>query len=263
MTDLTDVGVNMHSKQYAGIHDAIIKNAKDAGIKSIITITNSLKESDANIRYCKKYNDSPKLYCTLGVHPHAARELNDKNFKNIRKMIEANREHVVAVGECGLDYNRMFSPASVQRRWFEEQIKLAIELDLPLYFHERDAFDDFYEIVKKYDLKGKAIVHCFTGSKKALNAYLDLGFYIGITGWVCDDGRGKALQSIIPKIPLDRILLETDSPWLTPKSIKPKPKYNEPQNLPLVIQKVAGLMNVTPEELINNAANNRKNLFGF
>ena len=212
---------------------------------------------------CKKFNDVPKLYCTIGVHPHNSKELTNDKFELIRKTIEANRQYVVAVGECGLDYNRMFSPANIQKKWFEEQIKLAIELNMPLYFHERDSFDDFYDIVSKYDLNGKAVVHCFTGSKNALMAYLKLGYYIGITGWVCDDNRGKSLQSIIPKIPLDRILLETDAPWLTPKHLKPYPKYNEPKYVTEVIKKVAALMRISPDELINYASENRKRLFGF
>ena len=106
-------------------------------------------------------------------------------------------------------------------------------------------------------------MHCFTGSKDALLAYLDLGLYIGITGWVCDENRGKNLQSIIPLIPLDRILLETDSPWLTPKNLKPRPKYNEPKYMSHVIKKVAGIMKIKPEELVNHTNNNRKKLFRF
>jgi len=261
--DVTDIGVNMNSKQYAGIHDTVMKNAKDAGVKSIITISNSLKECGQNVELCKKYSDVPKLYCTAGSHPHCSKELTDEKLRMIRKIAESNKQYVVAIGECGLDYNRMFSPAHIQRKWFEEQIKLAITLNLPLYFHERDAFNDFYDIVKKYDLNGKAIIHCFTGSKEALLAYLKLGFYIGITGWVCDENRGKALQAMIPKIPLDRILLETDAPWLTPKNLKPYPKFNEPKHVHEVIKKVAGIMRITPDDLINHAAENRKRLFGF
>lgn len=261
--DITDIGVNFDGKKFHNQHDIIMENAKKAGVKSIISISNSSKEGYANIKYCQKYNQVPKLYCTVGIHPHNAKELNSNSISKLKELIIKNKEYVVAVGECGLDYNRMFSPQDIQKKCFEEQIKLALELNLPLYFHERDSFDDFYEIAKKYDLKEKGVIHCFTGTKKELLAYLDLGFYIGITGWVCDDIRGKVLQSIIPKIPLDRILLETDSPFLTPKNIYPKPNFNEPKNVIEVIKKVASIMKISEDDLIKNAAENRKRLFGF
>jgi len=263
LSNLTDVGVNMHSKQFNNKHEQVMESARSAGVTHIIGISNSLKECNFNIKLCKQFSDVPKMVCTVGVHPHSAKQLNSRNFNVLKQTIERNRDVVVAVGECGLDYNRMFSPKEAQRKWFEEQIKLAIELDLPLYFHERDAHKDFVEITSKYAGKIRGIVHCFTGSKEQLQAYLDLGFYVGITGWVCDERRGKALQNAVPSIPKDRILLETDSPWLTPRNIRPLPKYNEPKHLVTVAKTVAGLMGMDPQELIDCANQNRQRLFGF
>ena len=263
LQNLTDIGVNLCSKQYHNKHDEIINNSQNANVNYIITISNSLKEFKFNIGFCKKYRNSPRVFCTIGVHPHNVKMLNGKNIGVLKNTIMNNRDYVIAVGECGLDYNRMFSPKDSQIKWFIAQIELALELNLPLYFHERDATEDFYEIVKKYDLKGKAVVHCFTGTKEALQKYLDLGFYIGITGWVCDERRGEDLQKIVPLIPLDKILLETDAPWLTPKNIKPRPRYNEPKYLPEVVKKVAGLMKIDPQKLVDQTNINRDKLFGF
>lgn len=263
MENLTDIGVNLCSKQYNKNHDTILEDSKNNNVTRIITITNSLKEIRPNLDFCKKYNSIPRVFCTIGVHPHSAKSLNDGNFNRLRSAINKNREHVIAVGECGLDYNRMFSPKDVQIKWFRAQIELALEVDLPLYLHSRDATEDFLNIVKDYDLAGKAIVHCFTGSRDTLLKYLDLGFYIGITGWVCDDYRGKELQKAVPLIPLDRLLLETDSPWLTPKNIRPRPRFNEPKYITYVVDKVAQLIGIQPQELVDRTNENRQKLFGF
>lgn len=275
MENLTDIGVNMCCKHYNKKHDIVIQNAKDSNVKNIITISNSLKECKENIKLCKQFtitiennenenkDDNFNLKCTVGVHPHNAKQLHHTNFGVIKEIIQQNKTHVVAIGECGLDYNRMFSPQKVQLKWFEEQIKLSLELDLPLYFHERDAHSDFIKTVTKYKGRIRGVVHCFTGSKDALLDYLKLGFYIGITGWVCDEKRGKRLQSLIHLIPKNRILLETDSPFLTPHSLNPRPKYNEPKNIPIILKRVAGLMRISPKKLVEHVTNNRKTLFGF
>lgn len=258
----TDIGVNLGAKQFKD-PEQILKNAQDSSVSRIITISNSLKECNLNLEFCKLYNTQYGLYSTIGIHPHNAKQVTASRLEIVKKLINENRGYVVAVGECGLDFNRNFSPPDIQKRWFEEQIQLAIEVDLPLYFHERDAFEDFYNIVQKYDLKGKGVVHCFTGSKEALSKYLSLGFYIGITGWVCDEKRGKELQKIVPLIPLDRLMLETDAPFLTPHNIKPRPKYNEPKYIGSVVKMVAGLYGISQEKLIKITTENAKRFFGL
>ena len=153
----------------------------------------------------------------------------------------ANNKQVIAIGECGLDYNRDFSPRDIQRNIFSRQLKLAEQLDLPVYLHERDASEDMLSILQSHKVRG--VLHCFTGDEDALKHYLALGLYIGITGWVCDERRGEALQQLIPSIPLERLLIETDAPFLIPRTITPKPKSrrNEPCYLPYVCQTIADL----------------------
>lgn len=258
-----DIGVNMCSKQFRNQKE-ILDRAEKSGVNKIITISNSFKECKSNLSLIRRFRDH-KIYCTIGVHPHNAKELDDTKLKSIRELIVKNRKSVVAIGECGLDFNRNFSPPDVQKKWFEEQIKLSIDLDIPLYFHERDAFDDFVEIVSKYELAGKGVIHCFTGTKKALETYLKLGFYIGITGWVCDERRGKELQKIIPLIPDDKLLIETDAPWLNPvpRNIKGRPRWSEPSHLYYVVKKVAELRGTTVEELVVLTTDNAKTVFSL
>ena len=174
MESLTDIGVNLNSKRYNSNREDILKSAFKDKVKNIISISNSAKDFNYNITYCKKYinnKDSCNIYCTIGVHPHNTKELNDNKFKGIKTIINKNKNIVVAIGECGLDYNRMFSPQDVQKKWFEEQVKLSIELKMPLYLHERDAHDDFLEILSKYKGQIKGVVHCFTGSLQEAEIY--------------------------------------------------------------------------------------------
>jgi TatD DNase family protein len=150
-------------------------------------------------------------------------------------------EQVVAIGECGLDFNRDFSPRPKQEKWFEVQVALAEELQKPLFLHERDADQRFYDILAAVRKSVPAVVHCFTGSRESLKMYLDLGLHIGITGWICDERRGKPLCELVREIPLDRLMIETDAPFLVPRSMPTKPKdgRNEPCFLPFVLQAVA------------------------
>ncbi|MCL4158391.1 UNVERIFIED_CONTAM: hypothetical protein GTU68_013730 [Idotea baltica] len=177
------------------------------------------------------------LYSTCGVHPHDAKHFST-DTPNRLKEIAVNPE-VVAIGETGLDFNRNFSEPKDQEKAFEAQLELATELQLPVFMHERDAHQRQYEILRQYrDHLTNGVIHCFTGDKTALFNYLDLDLHIGITGWVCDERRGQELQKLLPSVPLTRLMLETDAPYLLPRTIKPKPKSsrNEPAYLPWVLQ---------------------------
>jgi len=168
----------------------------------------------------------------------------------------------VAVGETGLDFNRNYSTREEQIYAFEQQIDIAKEHNLPLYLHERDAHQDMLTILKRhYHGEVKGVVHCFTGSKDALHAYLDLGLYIGITGWVCDERRGQDLQEAIPYIPNDKLLLETDAPYLLPRNIRPRPKRNHPKYLPWVAAEVARLKGIHVDDLVQQTQKNTSRLF--
>ena len=246
--NLIDIGVNLMHKSFNKDREEIIKNAKNLGVSPLILTGTTEKTSLEAKNYVSKFNGD--LYSTAGVHPHNAKDCNEKTIANLAKI--AKSSYVVAIGECGLDYNRNFSPQNKQKKWFERQIQLAIELDMPLFLHDREAYDDFSSILEKYDGKIKnAVVHCFTGTKKELKKYLDLGCYIGITGWVCDERRGKSLAKMINIIPEDKLMVETDAPFLIPRDMKKRPKNNrnDPRFLPHIFEAIAFNMDKDPIEL--------------
>jgi TatD DNase family protein len=196
---------------------------------------------------------------TAGVHPHHARDCNDETISQLRLL--SGNPRCVAIGECGLDFNRNYSPHPDQEKWFIAQLELALNLGKPLFLHSRDAHPRFAEILKSHAVR-KAVAHCFTGEREELRAYLDLDLYIGITGWICDERRGRHLVELVRDIPRERLLLETDSPYLTPRDLKPHPKArrNEPAFLPHIARAVARALGRPPEEV---AAETMRNAIGF
>jgi TatD DNase family protein len=236
--ELIDIGVNLGHASFNADRQKVIDRAILSGVSQMVVTGTSIKSSIEAQALATQYPN--RLYSTAGVHPHNAKNCNDQTIKTLRELAEF--PDVVAIGECGLDFNRDFSPRPLQERWFEAQIELACELKMPLFLHERDAHKRFVEILKSYkDRLDVAVVHCFTGSAEELDAYLELGLYIGITGWICDERRGSHLRGLVRRIPLDRLMLETDAPFLTPRNMQPKPKdgRNEPAFLPHVLQAVA------------------------
>ncbi len=236
--ELIDIGVNLDHRSFDHDRAEVIKRAISAGVGIMVLTGTNLKSSQTVLQLAKRY---PKVfYSTAGVHPHNARQC-DANTIQVLKELAQNSE-VVAIGECGLDYNRDFSPRPVQDRWFEAQVELACELQMPLFLHERDAHFRLVEILGKYKSSlPPSVVHCFTGTGEELEAYLEMGLYIGITGWICDERRGLHLRELVKRIPLDKLMLETDAPFLTPRDLIPRPKdgRNEPSFLPHVLQTVA------------------------
>jgi TatD DNase family protein len=246
--NLIDIGVNLMHRSFNKDRNEVIKNAKDVGVSPLILTGTTERSSLEAKNFVSKFNGD--LYSTAGVHPHNAKDCNENTINNLREI--AKNPYVVAIGECGLDYNRDFSPRNKQKKWFERQIQLAIELNMPLFLHDRESYDDFKAILEKYEGKIKnAVVHCFTGNKKELESYIDLGCYIGITGWVCDERRGKTLAKLVKIIPEDKLMVETDAPFLTPRNMKNKPKNNrnEPNYLPHIFEDISLNMNKDPTEL--------------
>lgn len=258
--DLIDIGVNLMHRSFNKDREEIIQNAKKVGVSPLILTGTTEKSSLEAKKYVSRFNGD--LYSTAGVHPHNAKDCNENTIDNLRKI--AKSPCVVAIGECGLDYNRDFSPRNKQKKWFERQIELANELGMPLFLHDREAYDDFRAILEKYEGRVKnAVVHCFTGNKKELKAYLDLGCYIGITGWVCDERRGKTLANIINIIPEDKLMVETDTPFLTPRDMKNKPRNNrnESKYLPHIFEAISLNMGKDPKELSEIVYQNTLNFF--
>lgn len=257
---MIDIGVNFINKQFKGKQEPVIKNAKEVGVTHIIATGTSMSNSIQSIEFAKK--SGGYVTTTVGVHPHNAKELKSNEYNKLKEM--CLEEVVVAVGECGLDYDRNFSSKEDQIRAFKMQLDIAREIQKPLFLHEREAVEDFVKIMSEYsDLIPKSVVHCFTGDKETLQRYLDLGFMIGITGWICDDVRGGKLQEAIKTCPLDRLMIETDSPFLKPKNILPKTnsRTNEPKNLPYVARKIAELKNIEVNEVIQATKSNTECFF--
>ena len=257
---LVDIGLNLGSDRYDADRADVVARALAAGVDHLILTGTSVTESAAVVRLAAEH--APHCRATVGVHPHDARHLDAEGLDALRTLLRA--PGVVAVGETGLDFKRMFSPAADQERAFEWQIGLAGETGLPLFLHERDASDRELAILRA--TRGQwqdGVLHCFTGTREALFAYLDLGLHIGITGWVCDERRGRELAALVGEIPGDRLLLETDGPWLLPRDLPRKPKNgrNEPAFLPHVAATVARLRGETVEKVAAMTTANAKRLF--
>lgn len=238
------MGVNLPDKRLDP--ETTLQNAIEQGVEKMLLIGTSEQHSFAASKLVSQY--SSNMVCTAGVHPHNAKDVSDDYIEQLTQL--ATQKGVVAIGECGLDFNRNFSPPEQQLVVFEQQLQLACELQLPVYLHERDAFEQQISLLKKYivDLPG-AIVHCFTGTKEQMQAYASLGCFFGITGWVCDPKRGADLRQALPHIPIEKILLETDAPYLKPKTLKTKTRNNEPANVPHIAQYIAELLNLDVQYL--------------
>ncbi|XXQ30310.1 TatD related DNase [Plasmodiophora brassicae] len=271
---LIDIGANLTSSKLKHTAD-LLERAAQAGVSHIIVTGTSLAESEHAIRLCRAFAGAgrrPRLYCTVGCHPHEATRhaaTLGAVIARFRQLIDDNRDVVVAVGECGLDYDRNFSTPSDQQAVLAAQLDLSIACDLPLFLHARgDAHDDLCSAFGQRSWRG--VVHCYTDDDRAhLQRYLSYGFSIGITGWVCDErpGRGKALQDIISEIPIGRLLIETDAPYLIPRNIPkgdlhPRPKQNEPALLSYVARKVAECYQAfTADDIALHTTRNAKALF--
>lgn len=250
-----DAGVNLTDKRLD--YDSVVEDCNKANITHIVAIGTTLEESIASVNYAKQ---SPRVFATAGIHPHYAESTTTEQWRQLTELVHASE--VVAVGECGLDYNRNFSTPASQRYWFEKQLQLACEVGKPVYLHERDAFNDQYQLLSKYvaQLSG-GVVHCFTGHSEQMQAYLELGFHIGITGWLCDEKRGTDLRNSMTVLPLDRLILETDAPYLVAKTIRPRPRHSMPSHIPVIAEKVAELTGFSLTDIQAASHQNTLNLF--
>jgi len=262
MPEHIDIAVNLIGSALEKNIDDVIQRAADQGVSPLIVIGSNLANSEKAIQCSQQYPN--KLFCTAGVHPHHASEWHSHSAEQLKQL--ASESQVVAIGECGLDYNRDFSPRSMQRQAFTRQLALAVELKMPVLMHERDAHADFLAIVKEYrsELTG-ALLHCFTGDRESMESYLELDMHLGITGWVCDERRGQELAELVIDIPDNRILIETDSPYLLPRSMRPKPKSskNEPQYLAYISRYIAKLRGQDAKQFSAQTYQNSVDFFGL
>ena len=245
-----DIGANLTHQSFTEDLDSVITEASKLGVKRLSVTGSSVKDSLEAFEITQRY---PKTcISTAGIHPHNAKEYSTAAFSEIKDLLK--NDLVKSIGETGLDFNRNFSSPEDQQKSFEAHLELSIELNKPLFLHERDAHEKFVEITSLYlrDLP-KSVVHCFTGTEEALKKYLDMGFYIGITGWLCDERRGKHLEELISQIPLEKLMIETDAPYLLPRDMDiDKSSRNEPKYLNHIARKVSEFRRES-EELVFSA----------
>ena len=259
---LIDIGANLMHSSFDEDRAEMMRRAADAGVEKIIVTGSS---DDSNIQAAELAEKLPGvLFSTAGVHPHHASHYSDDSDALIRSLIL--KDAVVAVGECGLDYYRNLSPREAQLEAFQRQLEIARDSGLPVFLHQRDAHDDFVKMLKPLlpDISN-AVAHCFTGDAEALHEYLELGLYVGITGWICDERRGKDLQNIVSAIPDDKLLIETDAPYLMPRTLDPKPKTrrNEPAYLSEVLRVVAAAREQSEEHVARITTMNALHFFAL
>jgi len=253
-TSLIDIGINLSHDSFNSDRDAVIARAERAGVVQMI-VTGSDEPSIHSAIALARARPG-RLFATAGVHPHHARDLSDELLAQLRQL--ASLPEVVAVGECGLDYYRDLSPRAVQQKAFQRQLEVACLVGKPVFLHQRDAHGDFVAILReqRQQLSGGGVAHCFTGSQQELLTYLDMELDIGITGWICDERRGAHLLPLMKEIPADRLLLETDGPYLLPRDLpsKPESRRNEPAYLPHIAATVARARGTSVEELARSSS---------
>jgi len=261
MHDLIDIGANLTHDSFDRDRDEVIAAAAAVGVRRMM-VTGASSDGSRQAAALAEANPGV-LWATAGVHPHHASEYIAETTELLTSLAE--QTNVVAVGECGLDYFRNFSPVEAQQDAFAAQLDIAVSNQKPVFLHQRDAHDDFVSILgsRMSQISG-GVAHCFTGKRAEMEEYLEMGLYIGVTGWVCDERRGHDLQDAVPHLPLDRLLLETDAPYLVPRDLPEKmpARRNEPRVLPHVLRTVARLMDRDETEVAAAATRNTEQLFG-
>jgi TatD DNase family protein len=258
---LIDIGINLTHDSYDADRDAVLARAHAAGVVQMIVTGATLDGSVAALALARAHPG--RLYATAGVHPHHAAELSDAQLAALHELARA--PEVVAVGECGLDYFRDLAPRAAQQAAFHRQLELAQRLGKPLFLHQRDAHEDFLAILSEHAAQWRGVAHCFTGTAAQLESYLALGLAIGITGWINDERRGSHLIALMPQIPSERLLLETDGPYLLPRDLTPRPasRRNEPAYLAHVAARVAAARAEPLRELAASSTAAARALFGL
>lgn len=259
---MIDICFNFTHSSFRADEPAVLQRATDVGVTTMIVTGSSVQDSVQAIELAARY--PAQLFATAGVHPHLANTWKRDTREKLRTL--AAHPKIKAIGEAGLDYHRNYSSPAEQRHAFEQQIELACELMLPLFLHLRDACEDFLKILSRYRANlCRAVVHCFTGDAAQLDACLEMDLHIGITGWICDERRGFHLRDLLTRIPPDRLMIETDAPYLVPRDLKPKPKArrNEPANLPHVLAAVAAAVNRPEKEIAATTTANARRFYAL
>lgn len=251
-----DTHCHLDMEHYQDDFAEILSRARHAHINHILSIGIDYSSSEKAIELAKSH---PFISATVGVHPHDIEELDDAMYYRLESLITTNRDHIVGYGEIGLDYFKNYADISLQKIHFAKQIELAQHFNLPLIIHDRDAHDDILTILKQHGpYAAGGVLHCFSGDMDFAQQVLNLGFYISIPGIVTFK-NAKELQQVAKDIPLDRMLLETDGPFLAPTPYRGK--RNEPSYIPLIAEKIAELRNISVSEVAMATSSNAQNLF--
>lgn len=266
MNTYIDIGINLTNKQFHDDIDDVVQNALDADVSQMILTGTSVKNSEASARMAREYPGV--LYATAGIHPHDAKSFDAQSIVKLKNLLK--QKQVVSVGECGLDFDRDFSPRNVQETCYKAQLELAIEVQKPLFLHERAAFTRFISITKEYlPQLPKAVVHCFTGSLQEAKTYLDNGLLLGFTGAISDTRRFEHLKEVLQYVPLESMMIETDAPFMLPKNVPNNllKKYHErrcePAYLPFVAGTVAQFKGVSLDQVTEQTTKNAKEFFAI
>jgi len=257
-----DIGANLTHESFDRDRSAVIERARTQRVLQLIVTGASVIGSSAAVELARAHPGV--LFATAGVHPHYASHLTAEDLPELRELLR--QPQVVAAGECGLDYHRDLSPRDAQLRAFEWQLALAAESGKPVFLHQRDAHQDFIAVLREHrsTLAG-GVAHCFTAGERELEDYLELELSIGITGWLCDERRGGHLSALLPRIPADRLMVETDAPYLLPRDLgtKPRSRRNEPMFLPHIASAVAAARGEPLEQCAAATSANAQALFAL
>jgi TatD DNase family protein len=259
---LVDIGLNLAHDSFDHDRDDVVAVAVAAGVGHMVITGSTIESTRAAIEIVR--GAPGRFRATAGIHPHHAREFHAADVPELRRLMSASE--VGAAGECGLDYFRNFSPHQDQERVFRLQLELAVDAGLPVFLHQRAAHDAFTAILRDYlpRIRG-GVAHCFTGEARELDDYLSMGLSIGVTGWICDERRGQHLRDLVRRIPLDRLMLETDAPYLLPRDLAPRPKSrrNEPRHLPHILAAVAACRSESTTVIAEATTRNAMAFFRF
>jgi len=259
---LIDIGLNLTHDSFDSDRNAVIERADAVGVKHLLITGSCLSSNQAAINLVRHHPQ--RMRATAGVHPHHAAEFPTPERDALKQQLM--QPEVVATGECGLDYFRNLSPQNEQLRVFRLLLELGVEVQKPLFLHQRDAHDDFVGLLKEFlPQTAGGVAHCFTAGLDQAREYLDMGLYIGITGWLCDERRGQHLREVVRYLPLDRMLIETDAPYLMPRDLSPQPKSrrNEPMYLAHVLSVIAECRAESVAVIGEATTANASRLFGW
>ena len=259
---LIDIGINLSHDSYDRDRAEVIARAQNAGVVAMVVTGSTVADSARAIALCREWPGL--LRATVGVHPHHAAGFQAADCAELAGLYADPM--TVAAGECGLDYYRNYSPPTEQRRALALQLQLAVEHGLPVFLHQREAHADLMAMLREHPpLLTRAVLHCFTGNAAELDDCLEAGLAIGVTGWICDERRGQALRAVVGRIPDNRLMLETDGPYLLPRTLQPKPAHrrNEPMYLPVILESVATYRDQQAEQLAAMTTANARRFFGL